>query len=144
VNEFGKGMQAKLVHDSSSVRLHRPDSDAQLESNFLIRFSLRQESNYFSLAGGWPSLRIPSRFALIPKESLQYDVGNSGGQELLARRYIFHRLYQVLCKIGFQDEAKGSGIEDPTHHLVGLVHGEDNNFGSWDCLSNPASGLKPV
>jgi hypothetical protein len=30
------------------------------------------------------------------------------------------------------DVAKSSGIEDPAHHPLGLVSGEDNNLGSQD------------
>src|ERR1700692_4349371 len=103
VNEFGEGMQAKLEHDFRSVCLHGPDRDSQPDSNFLIRFSFRHNANYFNLAGSWPGLRMPRRAHLISglKESLQYDVGYSGCQELLTRRDIFHRLYELRCKIGF-------------------------------------------
>src|ERR1700693_183428 len=103
VNEFGEGMQAKLEHDFRSVRLYCSDSGSKPDSNFLIRFSLWQESNYCKLAGSWPGLRMPRFVHLISglKESLQYHVGYSGCQELLTRRDLFHCLYQLRCKIGF-------------------------------------------
>jgi hypothetical protein len=71
VNEFGEGMQAKLEHDFRSVCLHGPDSDSQPDSNFLIRFSFRQKSNYFNLAGSWPGLRMPRRAHLPLRAALQ-------------------------------------------------------------------------
>ena len=64
-----------------------------------------------------------------------------GVRNSLPPRNAVHRLYELRWKIGFQDEAKGSGIEDPTHHLVGLVHGEDNNFAFWTVFLE--SGASP-
>src|ERR1700676_1002420 len=139
-------MQAKFEHDFRSVRLHRPASNSQLVSNLLIWFSLCQKSNNFNLAGGWPSLRIFQWVTLIPylEKPLLYDVGYTGGQEKLTRSDVFHCLDEVRSKIGFQDVPKGPCFQNPAHHLVGLMHREDNNFGSWSRLSNLARHLQPV
>jgi hypothetical protein len=54
------------------------------------------------------------------------------------------KLLRLLDWAGGALREYASGIENPAHHLVGLVHGQDNNFDSWDCLSNLARRLKPV
>src|SRR5580704_3978825 len=103
VNELGERMQAKLDHDFRPMRLDRPDGDSQPGSDLLIRFSLRQQSNYFNFTGGWSGWRMLRRVRFLPRreESLHYDVGYSGGQKHLTRRNMFHRFYKVRCKIGF-------------------------------------------
>src|SRR5712692_2745611 len=113
-------VEAKLEHDFRPVRLHRPDSDSQPGSNLLIRISLGQKPNNFHLARSRPRLPMPGWVRLIPglEKTLQYEVGNSGGEKLLTRRDHFHGSYEVRCQIGFQDVGKGSCIEHPAHHLV--------------------------
>src|SRR5580704_18580109 len=81
VNELGERMQAKLEHAFRPVRLDRPDGNSQSGGNLLLRFSLRQQSNYFNLTGGWLALRMLRRVRFLHRreESLHYDVGYSGG-----------------------------------------------------------------
>src|SRR5580704_5865674 len=142
VDEPGHGMQSKFDHDSRPVRLDGSDCNSQTGSNHLIRFPLCQKLNNFNFAGSWPGLCQLRRVGLISilEKPLQHDLGYSGSQEEPTRRDILHSLNEVCCKIGFQYVPKGSCVQNPAHHLVGLMHGENYYFCVWTCIANLARG----
>src|ERR1700688_3793063 len=98
-------MDAKLKHDFRSVRLDSPDFDFQQLGNLLIRLPRRQETDNFSLArrssGVSPLQGL--MLAFCPEKSLHHDFRYLRSKETLAGYNGFHRIWEAVCKIRFQN-----------------------------------------
>src|SRR5579862_5106718 len=123
-------MEAKLEHDSRSVRLDSSDSNSQESSDLLIRFALGQQADDFNLPWSCSDACPPA--VLTPaflEKSIQYDIRHLWSEKPFTLGNGLYGFPEGISEIGFQKVSVGPGVQCAAYQLIRLVHREHKDLG---------------
>jgi hypothetical protein len=145
VNQFRQGMKPHLHHDSTAVCFRCSQRDSQLRRNFLVRFLLGQPSDNFYLARCRPGVAI---FRLFGFPSLEKPFQDHRRHFRSQRDSPVCQVFDCLNEMGghvrFQDISPRPHFQYPAHHLVGLVHSEDQDLSVTPDFPDPPRHFQSV
>jgi hypothetical protein len=140
-DQFGEGVEVEFEHYVGAVGFGGVDADAEEAGYFLVAFALGEELEYFAFArreagaGG---------FRVVGGVGSGRGLGDAGGEEGFVLAESVNGVEEDAVGFVLENEAAGAGLNDLLNEVVGLVHGEDENFGGWGGFANVACGFDTV
>jgi hypothetical protein len=140
-DEFGDGMEAELEHDVGAMSFGGIDADTEESGDFFVAFAFGEELKDFALSRSEAGARGLVGFGRV--------VGVAGGRDargevrLMVVKSI-DRGEQDAVSVVLEDIAVRARLDDLLNEIIGLVHGEDENFRGGRRFADAPSSLDAI
>jgi hypothetical protein len=145
-DELGNRMEVQLEHDVGAMSFGGLYADAEEVSDFLVALSLGEKLKDFAFAGSQtaPRRRVGGIRAPRPQGRIGTCPRNPGGKIRFVTMERVHRGNQITIRIIFQNVPASAGFEDFLDQKLGVMHGENEDFGFRRKLTDLAGGFHAV
>jgi hypothetical protein len=134
-NEVGEGMKAELEHDIGAVGFGGVDADVEERGDFLVALAFGEKLENFAFAG---SEAGAGGFGGIG------DIGDASGEIRLVLTEGVNGGQENTVGFVLEDVSTSASFDDLLNEFIGLVHGENEDFGFGERFVNAASRLDTV
>ena len=140
-DEVGKGAEVEFDHDVGAVNLGGVDADVEEGGDFLIGFAFGKELQDFALAGREAGA---GSFGSVRRIGAIGGFGDARGEVGFVTAESFDGGEEDAVGFIFQNVTVGAGLDDLVNEFVGLMHGEDQDFGVRKGFVNAASDIYAI
>ena len=140
-DQFGEGVEVEFEHDVGAVGFGGVDADVEEVGDFLVAFAFGEELEDFALARRETEAGRPGGVGSIHDFS---GFGDTDGEEGFVLAEGLDGVEEDAIGFVFEDVTASAGFDDLLNEVVGLVHGEDENFGGRGGLADLAGGFDAV
>jgi len=140
-DELGEGVEIEFEHDVGAVGFGGVDADVEEIGDFLVGLAFGEELEDFAFARGEARAR---GFGVVGGVGGDGGVRDPGGEKWLVLAESLDGVEKDAVGFVLEDVAAGAGFDDLLDEVVGLVHGEDKNFGGGRGFADLAGGFNAV
>jgi hypothetical protein len=134
-------VKVELKHDVGAVGFGGVDAYVEERGDFFVAFAFGEELEDFAFARGKAGA---GRLGSVGGVRCGGGFGDAGGEEGLVLAESVDGVEEDAIGFVFEDVAAGAGFDDLLDEVVGLVHGEDENFGGGRGFADMAGGFDAV
>jgi hypothetical protein len=134
-------VEVEFEHDVGAVGFGGVDTDVEEVGDFLVAFAFGEELEDFAFARRETEAGRPGGVGSIHDFS---GFGDTDGEEGFVLAEGLDGVEEDAVGFVFEDVTASAGFDDLLNEVVGLVHGEDENFSGRGDFANLASGFDAV